>query len=205
MKRKDFFDKWSSLHGNTKVSGIVKAWLTISFWLVKPLAKLKVSPHLLTLAGVGAAVGTWRNVHSGLGIALLVLSLLCDGIDGSLAMVRGIESTWGAVTDSVADRISEFFWALAFYALGAPIVVIAVAWLAAGTQEYIRARMGGLGAREIQAVTIAERPVRATLLFIALVGVEVGVDVTNLLAWMWMVMQLVSFVRVFNDGYVRLK
>lgn len=205
MRRKDFFDKWSSLHGNTKVSGIVKAWLTISFSFVKPLAKLKVSPHFLTLAGVGAAVGTWRNVHSGLGIALLVLSLLCDGIDGSLAMVRGIESTWGAVTDSVADRISEFFWALAFYALGAPMVVIAVAWLAAGTQEYIRARMGGLGAREIQAVTIAERPVRATLLFIALVGVEVNIDVTNLMAWMWMVMQLISFALVFNDGRARLK
>ena len=83
--------------------------------------------------------------------------------------------------------------------------MIAVAWVSAGTQEYVRARMGGLGAREIRAITIAERPVRATLLFIAMVGVQVNIDVTNRTAWMWVIMQLVSFVLVFNDGYVRLK
>jgi phosphatidylglycerophosphate synthase len=203
--RKEFFEKWSSLHGDTEVKGIAKAWLSISFVLVKPLAALRISPHVLTLAGILAAFGTWRTSHSVIGIVLLVFSLLCDGIDGSLAMVRGVDSTWGAVTDSVADRISEFFWALAFHALGAPVIVIAVAWVAAGTQEYVRARMGGLGAREIRAITIAERPVRATLLFIAMVGVQVNIDVTNRTAWMWAIMQLVSFVLVFNDGYVRLK
>ncbi len=205
MEREKFFRKWSSLHGDTQVKGIVRAWLNISFILVRPLAALKVSPHVLTLAGTFAAFCTWRYVHSLLGISLLVLSLLCDGIDGSLAMVRGIDSKWGAVTDSVADRVSEFFWALAFFALGAPIVVITIAWVAAGTQEYVRARMGGLGASEIQQVTIAERPVRASLLFIAMISMQTNFHLVNRVAWMWMIMQLVSFALVFNDGYVRLK
>jgi len=205
VERKAFFDLWSSLHGNTPVKGIVRGWLSISYVLVKPLAALKVSPHALTLLGVIAAVGTWRNAHSWIGIALLVLSLLCDGIDGSLAMVRNIQSTWGAVTDSVADRVSEIFWALALYELGAPLIVISIAWLAAGTQEYVRARMGGLGAKTIEQVTIAERPVRASLLFIAMVSIQTSFDMTNRVSWMWMIMQVVSFVLVFNDGYVRLK
>jgi phosphatidylglycerophosphate synthase len=205
VKRDAFFLKWSSLHGNTPVKGIVRAWLTISYALVKPLAAIKTSPHLLTVAGVFAAVGTWRCVHSWVGIALLVLSLLCDGIDGSLAMVRSMESTWGAITDSVADRISEFFWALAFYALGAPLVVVSIAWLAAGTQEYVRARMGGLGAKEITQVTIAERPVRASILFVGMVSIHTNFDMVNRTAWMWMIMQLISFVLVVNDGLRRLK
>jgi len=187
------------------VKGIVRGWLSISYALVKPLAALKVSPHALTILGVLAAVGTWRNVHNTIGIALLVLSLLCDGIDGSVAMMRNMQSRWGAVTDSVADRVSEFFWALALYELGAPLVVISIAWLAAGTQEYLRARMGGLGAKSIEQVTIAERPVRASLLFVAMVSIHTTFDMTNRVSWMWMIMQVVSFVLVFNDGYVRLR
>jgi phosphatidylglycerophosphate synthase len=205
VKRDAFFLKWSSLHGNTPVKGIVRGWLTISYALVKPLAAIKTSPHVLTVAGVFAAVGTWRCVHTWVGIALLVFSLLCDGIDGSLAMVRSMDSTWGAITDSVADRISEFFWALAFYALGAPLVVVSIAWLAAGTQEYVRARMGGLGAKEITQVTIAERPVRASILFVGMVSIHANIDMVNRTAWMWLIMQLISFVLVVNDGLRRLK
>ncbi len=205
MTREKFFDKWSSLHGNTPVKGIVRGWLTISYVLVKPLALLRISPHVLTLAGVFAAVGTWRAAHSWLGIVLLVFSLLCDGIDGSLAMVREMDSRWGAITDSVADRVSELFWALAFYALGAPTIVIAIAWVAAGTQEYVRSRMGGLGAKAITQVTIAERPVRASLLFIGMVSIHTHFDMLNRSAWMWMIMQVISFALVLNDGYGRLK
>lgn len=205
VERKEFFDVWSSLHGNTPVKGIVRLWLSISYVLVKPLAYLKVSPNLLTVLGVCAAVGTWQSAKSWIGVLLLVLSLLCDGIDGSLAMVRKKESIWGAVTDSLADRISEFFWALALYQLSAPLIVVTIAWVAAGTQEYIRARMGGLGAKTIEQVTIAERPVRASLLFIAMVSIHTHFDMTNRVTWMWMIMQVVSFVLVFNDGYVRLK
>jgi len=49
MKQQDFFIVWSKLHGDAKVAGIVKAWLIISFALVKPLSKLKFTPNILTL------------------------------------------------------------------------------------------------------------------------------------------------------------
>ena len=205
MERKEFFAAWSGLHGDTPVSGIVRGWISISYYLMKPLALLKVSPNALTLAGVVASFITWRNSHSWMGITFLVLSLLCDGLDGTLAILRKSASRWGAVLDSFADRLAELFWALAFYELGAPLLVIAFAWLAAGTQEYVRARMGGLGATKIEVITIAERPVRASILFIALVSTHTSFDLVNREAWMWLIMQLISFVLVFNDGYRRLK
>ena len=205
MKRNEFYSTWSSLHGGAALTGIVRGWLAISYTLVRPLARLKTSPHLLTIAGIVFAYATWIMGKSYSAIAFLVLSLLCDGIDGSLAILRRIQSTWGAVTDSVADRISEFFWALAFYSAGAPLAVVAVAWLFAGSQEYVRARMGGLGAKEIQVVTIAERPVRASLLFIALVGVHIDSSAPDLAGSAWLVMQAIAFLQVIRDGYRRLK
>jgi len=52
MKQVDFFKSWSNLHGNAKISGIVKGWLTISYFLVRPLAKLKITPNILTIFGL---------------------------------------------------------------------------------------------------------------------------------------------------------
>ena len=205
MERNEFYQTWSLLHGNTAVQGIVKAWLRISYALMSPFAKIKTSPHFITAFGAAASIGTWLTAHHWYAAALLALSLLADGVDGTLAMLRKVESKWGAIIDAVADRISEVFWALTFYALGAPVLVIAIAWLAAGTQEYVRARMGGLGAQKIQVVTIAERPVRASILFIALISVHTHIDLVNRASWMWMIMQLISFALVLNDGYRRLK
>lgn len=205
MNREAFFAKWSSLHGDAEVQGIVKSWLTISYALVQPLSRIRTSPHVLTAVGVFAAAGTWINARNWVGIALLVLSLLCDGIDGSLAMVRGVDSQWGAVTDSVADRISEFFWALAFYSLGVSAPLIGVVWLLAGAQEYVRARMAGLGAKSTDVVTIAERPVRASLLFLAMMGWHFNAHIAGVIAAVWLVMQATGFLQVIRDGYVRLK
>ena len=172
---------------------------------MRPFVLLKVSPNLITILGVVASIATWLSAYHWYAALFLVLSLAADGVDGTLAVLRGVEGKWGALVDAFCDRISEVIWALAFYKIGAPTIVIAVAWLAAGTQEYVRARMGGLGATAIEVVTIAERPVRASLLFIALVSIHTNFDMVNRAAWMWLIMQLISFVLVFNDGYRRLK
>jgi phosphatidylglycerophosphate synthase len=134
-----------------------------------------------------------------------VLSLFCDGIDGSLAMISEKSSTRGAMIDSIVDRLSEVFWALTFYRLGADFRLIALAWVLAFTQEYLRARGAGLGEREIGAVTIAERPVRASLLFIALIGYLLGFELVNILAAIWASMQLNAFVHLSRVFFKRLK
>lgn len=204
MNKSEFFKSWSKLHGDAQITGIVKGWLTISFLLVKPLAKLKVTPNALTIFGLFFGVLLYLNALSNWAVFLLTLSLICDGIDGSLAIITGKASKWGAVLDSVVDRITELFWALAFIAIGANQSVVIAALLIASIQEYLRARIAGLGLREVGVVTIAERPVRASILFIAIIAYLINFEIVNILAVIWLIMQSFSILTVTKFAFKKL-
>ena len=205
MSREEFFATWSKLHGDAKIEGIVKAWLQISFVVVKPLAKLKVTPNFLTLAGLVSAVALWKFADSWIAAIFLVLSLFFDGIDGSLAIVSRATSKFGAFTDSFADRLSEIFWALALYKLGAPAALVFFALLATYIQEYLRARAGGLGYEEVGIVTICERPVRASLIFIAIVANGLNFELVTAISIIWVAMQTIALLQLTGSLYKRLK
>lgn len=192
------------MHGNAKISGIVRGWLTISYLLVKPLAKLKITPNILTIFGLFFGVLLYLNALSNWAVILLILSLICDGIDGSLAIITGKGSKWGAMLDSVVDRVTEFFWALTFIAIGANTNVVIAALLIASVQEYLRARAGGLGLSEVGVVTIAERPVRASILFVAVIAFILNIEIVNILAVIWLVMQSFSFLTLTKFTYKKL-
>jgi phosphatidylglycerophosphate synthase len=204
MNKADFFKSWSNLHGDAKISGVVKSWLTISYLLVKPLAKLKITPNILTIFGLLFGVLLYLNAHTNWAVILLTVSLICDGIDGSLAIITGKASKWGAMLDSVIDRVTEFFWALTFIAIGANQYLVIAALLIASVQEYLRARVGGLGLSEVGVVTIAERPVRASILFVALIAHILNIEIVNLLAIIWLIMQIFSFQTVSKFAYKKL-
>ncbi|MEI6216178.1 MAG: CDP-alcohol phosphatidyltransferase family protein [Actinomycetes bacterium] len=201
MERAEFYEKWSALHGNVPVTGIVKGWLGISYAISKLLNKARISPNVITIGGLVFAILLWRFNDSWWAPIFLALSLLCDGLDGSVAIASNSDSVRGAVLDSVIDRLAEVFWALAFYAIGAHLQIVFLAWLLAGTQEYARARMGGLGVRETGIVSVAERPVRASLLAIALVASLLNLNFVEPLALIWLGMQAWSFISVLRYGY----
>ena len=205
MSREEFFATWSKLHGDAKIEGIVKAWLQISFAVVRPLAKLKVTPNLLTFAGLVSAVALWKFADSWIAAIFLVLSLFFDGIDGSLAIVSKVTSKFGAFTDSFVDRLSEIFWALALYKLGAPAALVFFALLATYIQEYLRARAGGLGYEEVGIVTICERPVRASLIFIAIVANVLNFELVTAISIIWVAMQFIALSQLTGSLYKRLK
>lgn len=198
MSKEELFSNWSALHGGAEVKGIVRAWLTISFYITRPIIILRLSPNSLSLLSIFAAAGFLLALESHWAITLLVLSLLLDGIDGTVAIATGKSSKFGALVDSVADRLVEGLWAMALYLLGAPWQVVITAWLAAFVQEYLRARVGGLGVNQVLFVTWCERPVRATLIFIPLIGRLFGFDLFELVAWIWAIMQLTSALTLFN-------
>ncbi len=137
-------------------------------------------------------------------ILFLVLSLICDGIDGSLAIITGKSGKWGAMLDSVVDRITELFWALTFISIGADQKLVIAAVLIAATQEYLRARSAGLGLTDLGVVTIAERPVRASILFVALVAFTLNLEFINLLALLWLIMQAISLLTLTKFSYKKL-
>jgi phosphatidylglycerophosphate synthase len=204
VSKEEFFATWSKLHGDAKIEGIVKTWLQISFAVVKPLAKLKVTPNFLTFAGLAAAIALWQYANSWPAAIFLVLSLFFDGIDGSLAIVSRATSKFGAFTDSFVDRLSEIFWALALYKLGAPAIFVFLALLATYIQEYLRARAGGLGYAEVGIVTICERPVRASLIFIAIVANGLNFEIVTAISIIWVAMQFIALLQLTSSLYKRL-
>lgn len=178
MVREEFFDRWSEVHGGAEIKGIVRWWLSISFRVASLLRRLRVTANSMTVFGVIIAFllivalrdeGSEQAVPLLIAALLLVISLAADGVDGSLALLTGDVSRRGAALDAIADRLAESFWAFAFIQIGADYRVVVIAWLMAQTQEYIRARLGGLGVSEIGVVTVSERPVRASFLAVALV------------------------------------
>ena len=205
MDKNEFFTTWSNLHGGAKIEGVVKAWLQISYATAKFFAKLRVTPNLLTFAGLFFAIALWQFANSWPAALFLVFSLFFDGIDGSLAILQRNTSKFGAFTDSFVDRISEVFWALALYELGAPATLVFIALLATYVQEYLRARAGGLGHEEVGIVTICERPVRASLIFIAIIANLVGLEITSTVAAIWVAMQVIALSQLTRSLYKRLK
>ena len=205
MDKYEFFTTWSNLHGGAKIEGIVKTWLQISYASAKFLSKLRVTPNLLTFAGLFFAIALWQFANNWAAALFLILSLFFDGIDGSLAILQKKTSKFGAFIDSFVDRISEVFWALALYKLGAPASLVFVALLATYVQEYIRARSGGLGYSEVGIVTICERPVRASLIFIAIVANLVGLDLVTAISIIWVAMQFIALSQLTGSLYKRLR
>lgn len=205
MRKDDFFAKWSSLHGNTQISGVVRGWLGISYQCARFLTFLRVTPNLLTFLGVLFASLMLLKPFSLFAIALLMLSLLADGVDGSVAILQRRESNWGATIDSVADRASEALWLLVVYQIGVPAWLALSLWICAATQEYARARAASLGHFVIDVVTPTERPVRASVIFIILVGAQLNISGITSAAFILLAAQLVSLLLVMQNAYKKLK
>ena len=196
MTKDEFFLAWSKLHGDAKVSGIVKGWLSISFTVSKALAKMRVTPNALTILGLVFGILLYMNSNAIWAPLILVISLICDGVDGSLAIITRQSSKWGALLDSVVDRLTEVFWVLALYSLGVDSKILISVFILASTQEYLRARAGGVGLKQVGVVTVAERPVRASFIFIALVAFNLNLEILNQITFVWLILQAISFLTV---------
>jgi phosphatidylglycerophosphate synthase len=196
LSKQEFKVRWSSLHSDAKTDGVVGAWLNISYRFGLVCTLLRISPNVLTLLGLLGAVATAVTSQTLWAIFFLVFSLFCDGIDGSVAIFQQRESNWGATLDAVADRISEAFWFFTLFAIGVPAWIPIVLWSTASFQEYARAKLKALGVSDLGVVTPAERPIRASFLFIALVMNYVDISGVTWLSIGFLVVQIYSFVSV---------
>ena len=204
MNKSEFLTAWSKLHGDAQVSGVVKAWLNISYLISKPLSRIGVPPNALTISGLFFGIILYLYAQTIWAPILLVISLICDGIDGSLAILTGKSSKWGALLDSLADRITELFWVLALYKIGVGMNLLIAVLLIASVQEYLRARAGGLGVNEVGVVTPAERPVRASFIFVLLIAFQFGIEMLNEITFIWLILQCISLFMVSRFAYRKL-
>jgi phosphatidylglycerophosphate synthase len=135
---------------------------------------------------------------------VIVASLIFDGLDGAVAVLRERESDWGAVLDSFLDRIAEAFWAGALVAVGVPVPLAVAAWIIAMVQEYERARFGSLDrSAEPITVSVCERPVRALLIAAAVLMGHAGLPFNDIItptvfAAIWLLLQSIGALQVWR-------
>ncbi len=131
------------------------------------LIRLKVTPNMVTTIGflgnlAAAAVIVWAGYRASvqgvspfglltLAGALIIGFSLFDMLDGQVARLGNMTSTFGAMYDSVLDRYCELFTlgALSYYLIvaGYPIgaLITFVALVGSIMVSYVRARAEGLG------------------------------------------------------------
>ncbi|MBN1885337.1 MAG: CDP-alcohol phosphatidyltransferase family protein [Candidatus Krumholzibacteriota bacterium] len=141
--------------------------------VVATLSYFNATPTGVTLFGIALSlVGAVVVARGSLrwGAVILIVSGLCDTVDGSLARRMGTSSTFGAFIDSTGDRLTEmaYFGALIFYFMGegagAHLIVFFLLVALAGSflTSYTRARAEGLGLE--CTVGLLERPERVAIL-----------------------------------------
>lgn len=198
MKRAEFNRRWSELHGGVEIQGVIAGWLRISYAIARFLGFFRVTPNIVTTVGLFASIAIYFTSYTSQLIALVLFSLICDGVDGSLAIYRSRESKFGELYDSVADRISEAFWLVGASFVGVPVRWAIAIWVLSATQEYARARLASLGYAEIGVVTPTERPVRAIFVIAVTVLFWLGHDLATQVAIGFTLLQAISVLIVMR-------
>ena len=135
-----------------------RARRAVSDYVELPVARFMervgLTPNLVTLIGLLIAVGGAGLVAVGqwwAGGAVVLFGGVFDMFDGALARMTGRASKFGALLDSVVDRVSEavaLFGVLAFYLISDNDIGAALAYAAiigSLMVSYMRARSEGLG------------------------------------------------------------
>lgn len=198
MKRSEFNRRWSELHGGVEIQGVIAGWLRISYSIARFLGLIGVTPNAVTTIGLVASIAIYFTAYTSQLIALVLFSLICDGVDGSLAIYRSRESKFGELYDSVADRISEAFWLIGASFVGVPARWAIAIWVLSATQEYARARLASLGYSEIGVVTPTERPVRAIFVIAVTILFWLGYDLATEVAIGFTALQAISVLIVMR-------
>jgi CDP-diacylglycerol--glycerol-3-phosphate 3-phosphatidyltransferase len=171
-----------------------------------------LTPNLITLLGFGVCVGAAYLVGSGWLLAGGIVFLVGGGLDlfdGALARLTGKVSPFGALMDSVFDRLGEasLFVGLAVYGLRAGfsdsfllfyLTVLLLALIFSQGVSYLRARGEGLGVFTRDGVmTRTERVVilGAGLIIDALVGFP-------FMVWVLLLIAVVSCFTLFQRMFI---
>lgn len=169
--------------------------------LIKGLIKLHITPNMITTLGfIGNIVATASFIYAALsfqagnqttalahvawGGATILFAGLFDMIDGRLARLGNMSTTFGAMWDSVLDRYSELislFGVVLIFLLNGDFwlgVVSFTAMIGSVMVSYVRARAEGLNIE--CKVGIMQRPERVVVL--AFTAIITGI--TSNLQWL---------------------
>ena len=172
--------------------------------MVRILSKSGITPNALTFINLALNIVAAYVIATGhllLGGVLVLVAGLFDLLDGALARFTKQTTRFGAILDSVADRISEaailcglLIWYIPQEEASLEIVLIFVVLIGSFLVSYIRARAEGLGWQcQVGLFTRAERVIVLAIgllinqIFIALcvLVVFVFITVVQRLVYLW--------------------
>jgi CDP-diacylglycerol--glycerol-3-phosphate 3-phosphatidyltransferase len=198
MTRAEYLSAWSLAHGfedGNEIAGIARAYLSLNYYLVQPFILLRFTPNLVTLLAPLLAA-TALVVDEKLQIALLILaSLMVDGFDGAVAIIRKKMTPAGGVWDGIIDRVTELLWIGALYYGGISPALLLVIWVIVATQEYGRAKLNHVVGNVLGTVTICERPVRGLLVAFGFLGEILYSPCLEVVALVWLVLQAIALLQ----------
>ncbi len=165
----------------TKLRGKAQLWLT--YW-AKLAYRLGLRPNFVSALGLSLATSSaaayvmWHDhwLMPPLAPTLLLLSGLCDALDGALARAYGSVSAFGGFFDSLLDRYADAI-VLIGVMLGGLCDVLwgSLALMGSLLTSYARARAEAEGVR-MESIGLIERPERILILasssFIAIARAE---------------------------------
>jgi CDP-diacylglycerol--glycerol-3-phosphate 3-phosphatidyltransferase len=171
---------------------------------------------VLTLAGVLVAGMVVLLAHLGGGwliaaAVVVAVSGVFDSLDGAVAILTDRSSRWGALLDSLVDRVSDLLYLVALWLVGAPSWLCIAAGGAMFLLEYARARSLAIGMDDVGVISVGERPTRVTVvaMFLLAAGIysasgdwwaTVGVAALLLLCLVGLVQFLWVARRRLSDG-----
>ena len=172
--------------------------------MVRILSKSGITPNALTVINLALNIVAAYVIATGhllLGGVLVLVAGLFDLLDGALARFTKQTTRFGAILDSVADRISEaailcglLIWYIPQEEASLEIVLIFVVLIGSFLVSYIRARAEGLGWQcQVGLFTRAERVIVLAIgllinqIFIALcvLVIFVFITVAQRLVYLW--------------------
>ncbi|GAA1692885.1 hypothetical protein GCM10009765_47820 [Fodinicola feengrottensis] len=169
-----YLDRWSALHGGWRPTGVFPVgWFRVTYALAVRPARRGLHPHVVTGLGLalsaavpllGWAGGGWAMAA----VPVLICCGLADSVDGAVAVMSGTASRFGAVLDSLSDRLGELLFLLALVAMGAPLALAVAAGVVGYLLEYVRARAAAVGMAGLGVVTVFERPIRIIVIAFAI-------------------------------------
>lgn len=153
--------------------------------IIKGMIKMGITPNMVTTIGfVGNVIAAFLFIHAsqltpismgfswiGWGGAILLFSGLFDMMDGRLARLGNMSTTFGAFWDSTLDRYSELFslFSITLYLMTASGiwagVITFLALVGSIMVSYVRARAEGLGIE--CKVGLMQRPERVVVTALA--------------------------------------
>lgn len=150
---------------NPIVHGMIKIGITPNFITTTGLILNIVVACIFLYAGMKGEQGDFHYIGWGGGIILF--AGLFDMMDGQVARIGKMSSTFGALYDSVLDRYSELtvFFGICFYLINQGYIISSivafVALIGSLMVSYVRARAEGLGLE--CKVGFMQRPERVVL------------------------------------------